>query len=172
MTHLLRSLATGAAAGAAGTTALNAVTYLDMAVRGRPTSSTPEDTVEAAAAAMGVAIPGDDDTRQNRLAGLGPLTGIATGVGVGALGALLLHGRRAPFVIAAPLLGAGAMLASNGGMTAFGVTDPRTWAAADWVADIVPHLAYGAVTAAVLSAVDDRVTVAVEAPARARWSSR
>jgi hypothetical protein len=37
----------GAAAGAAGTTALNTVTYLDMAVRGRPTSSTPEDIVEA-----------------------------------------------------------------------------------------------------------------------------
>ena len=37
----------GAAAGAAGTTALNAVTYLDMTVRGRGTSSTPEQTVEA-----------------------------------------------------------------------------------------------------------------------------
>ena len=35
----------GAAAGAAGTTALNVVTYLDMAVRGRPASSTPERTV-------------------------------------------------------------------------------------------------------------------------------
>ena len=34
----------GAAAGAAGSTALNAVTYLDMVVRGRGTSSTPERT--------------------------------------------------------------------------------------------------------------------------------
>ena len=155
MTHLLRTLAAGAAAGAAGTTALNAVTYADMAVRGRPTSSTPEDTVEAAADAVGVRIPGEDEARRNRLAGLGPLTGIATGVGAGSLGAVLLRGRSVPLAVAAPLLGAGAMLASNGGMVALGVTDPRTWRASDWVADVVPHLAYGAVTAAVLSIVDD-----------------
>jgi hypothetical protein len=31
-----RGLLAGAVAGAAGTTALNAVTYLDMAIRGRP----------------------------------------------------------------------------------------------------------------------------------------
>jgi hypothetical protein len=30
------------------------------------------------------------------------------------------------------------------------VTDPRTWTRLDWSADIVPHLAYGAVTATVL----------------------
>ncbi|MGI8900330.1 MAG: hypothetical protein ACR2HA_05280 [Nocardioides sp.] len=36
-----RSVLAGVAAGAAGTTALNAVTYLDMAIRGRGTSSTP-----------------------------------------------------------------------------------------------------------------------------------
>ncbi|MCP9968874.1 hypothetical protein LUX57_29935 [Actinomadura madurae] len=39
-------LTRGLAAGAAGTTALNLVTYLDMAVRGRPASSTPEQSVE------------------------------------------------------------------------------------------------------------------------------
>ena len=39
----------GAAAGAAGTTALNAVTFLDMAVRGRAESETPKRTVEALA---------------------------------------------------------------------------------------------------------------------------
>lgn len=35
-------------------------------------------------------------------------------------------------------------------MRVLGVTDPRTWPASPWVADIVPHLAYGAATAAVL----------------------
>jgi hypothetical protein len=40
------------------------------------------------------------------------------------------------------------MAGANGPMTALGVTDPRTWAAADRVADVVPHLAYGLVTAA------------------------
>jgi hypothetical protein len=70
--------------GAAGTTALNAVTYLDMAVRSRPMSSTPEDVVEKIADKSGVGIPGNDQARQNRLAGLDPLSGIATGVDVGA----------------------------------------------------------------------------------------
>ncbi len=36
---VFRRLLLGAAAGAAGTTALDAVTYLDMALRGRPASS-------------------------------------------------------------------------------------------------------------------------------------
>ena len=79
----------GAAAGAAGTTALNAVTYLDMAVRGRPASSTPEETVEKLAHAVHTEVPGDDETRSNRLSGLGPLTGIATGVAVGAVAGLI-----------------------------------------------------------------------------------
>jgi hypothetical protein len=47
----------GAATGAAGTTALNAVTYLDMAVRGRPSSSTPEKTMEALSEKTHMAIP-------------------------------------------------------------------------------------------------------------------
>ena len=85
MTDLLRGLARGAAAGAAGTTALNAATYLDMSVRGRATSSAPQDVVETAAYKVGVDIPGEGNTRDNRLAGLGPLSGIVVGVGVGAI---------------------------------------------------------------------------------------
>src|SRR3954452_7088049 len=80
MTSFVATALGGAAAGAAGTTALNAVTYLDMAWRGRPASSTPEDTVEKLAHTAGVEVPGDDETRSNRLAGLGPLTGPATGL--------------------------------------------------------------------------------------------
>src|SRR4051812_32917314 len=73
----------GAAAGAAGTAALNAVTYLDMAIRGRPSSSTPEQTVEALADKAHVPIPGDEETRRNRVEGLGPLAGLGGGVAVG-----------------------------------------------------------------------------------------
>ena len=90
---LLRALATGAAAGAAGTTALNATTYVDMAVRGRPSSSTPEATVEKGADTIGVTVPGDENTRSNRLQGLGPLSGIVTGVGVGAFAGALRAAR-------------------------------------------------------------------------------
>src|SRR3954464_4553184 len=75
----------GAAAGAAGTTALDAVTYLDMAVRGRPTSSTPERTVEMLAEGLHLSIPGEGQTRQNRLQGIGAVTGIVAGTGVGVL---------------------------------------------------------------------------------------
>src|ERR671926_155446 len=79
----------GAAAGAAGTTALNAVTYLDMAGRGRASSSTPEQTVEALAGKAHGQIPRDRETRQNRVQGLGPLTGLVAGVGIGVLVGLL-----------------------------------------------------------------------------------
>ena len=40
-----------------------------------------------------------------------------------------------------------AMATANGLMSALGVTDPREWELSDWVSDVVPHLAYGAVTA-------------------------
>ena len=89
----------GAAAGAAGTTVLNTVTYLDMVLRGRGVSSTPEKTVEVLADKAHVPIPGEGETRDNRVAGLGPLTGIAAGVGVGVLAGL---GRAAPAVPAIP----------------------------------------------------------------------
>ena len=74
----------GAIAGAAGTTALNAATCLDMAARGRSTSSTPEDTVEKLAEKASVRIPGDQEARENRVSGLGALDGIGSGVLVGA----------------------------------------------------------------------------------------
>ena len=80
-----RGLLLGCAAGAAGTAALNVTTYLDMAVRGRPTSTAPEDTVEKLAHIVHTAIPGNDEERSNRLAGLGPLTGLMAGIGVGGL---------------------------------------------------------------------------------------
>jgi hypothetical protein len=143
----------GAAAGAAGTTALNAVSYLDMAVRGRPASSTPERTVETLAEKMHVQIPGDEEKRQNRLQGLGPLTGLVAGVGVGVLAGLA----RAAGVRTHPLAGtalttAVVLVASNGPMTVLGITDPRTWSKADWISDIVPHLAYGAVVKTTMDA--------------------
>lgn len=48
----------------------------------------------------------------------------------------------------------GALLGSNGPVTVLGVTDPRTWPASSWVVDIVPHVAYGVVTAVVLEQLD------------------
>jgi hypothetical protein len=75
--RLVRSALLGSAAGAAGTTTPNAVTYLDTAVRGRPASSTPEDTVErcggpsrasGGAPALSVGLPCRPPTLPARLA--------------------------------------------------------------------------------------------------------
>lgn len=42
-----------------------------MALRGHPSSSTPEKTVEALPEKGHIPIPGEDDAEQNRIAGLG-----------------------------------------------------------------------------------------------------
>jgi len=46
----MKKFARGAVAGAAGTTALNAVGYADMALRGRPASSVPARVAEPGSA--------------------------------------------------------------------------------------------------------------------------
>jgi hypothetical protein len=145
----------GAAAGAAGSTALNAVTYLDMAGRGRGSSSTPEQTVEALAQKAHVPIPGDEETRQNRVQGLGPLTGLVAGVGVGVLtGLARAAGLRSQPLVGTALTTVGVLVAANGPMTVLGITDPRTWSTTDWISDIVPHLAYGVVVKTTMDAFD------------------
>ena len=145
----------GAAAGAAGSTALNAVTYLDMAVRGRPASSVPEDTVEKLAEKTHLAIPGDGLARANRVRGLGPLLGLVAGVGVGVLAGLVrATGFRSQPLVGTLLTTAGVLVAANGPMTALGITDPRTWSRTDWISDLVPHLVYGAVVKTTLDAFD------------------
>ncbi|KHL01576.1 hypothetical protein [Sinomonas humi] len=44
------------------------------------------------------------------------------------------------------------LVAANAPMTLLKVTGPRTWSAADWASDIVPHLGYGITAGAVLRA--------------------
>ncbi len=46
------------------------------------------------------------------------------------------------------------MVAADAPMAVLGVSDPRTWAPADWVSDAVPHLVYGLVTTVVVAALD------------------
>lgn len=152
---MLMTILKGAAAGAAGTTALNATTYLDMTVRARPTSSTPEDTVEKLAEFSHLEIPGEGEDRENRLAGLGPLSGIVTGIGVGALLGLIRGlGWRPPVAVGAVAATLVVLVGANGPMAALGISDPRTWSGPQWAADFIPHLAYGLVTAATLDGLD------------------
>jgi hypothetical protein len=150
---IIRGAAAGAVAGAAGTTALNAVTYADMSIRGRPASGAPAEVVERAADRAGVTVPGQGASRGNRLSGLGALAGIGTGVAVGAAyGITRALGWRVPAVAGALLTAAAAMAGSDGPMFALRVSDPREWGAIDWASDVVPHAAYGAVTAVTLAA--------------------
>jgi hypothetical protein len=143
---MIRRLLIGAAAGAAGTTALYAATYLDMTLRGRPASSTPERTVAAMLASTGIQIPGEGTERLNRLTGLAALSGIATGVAVGVCYGLLDLLRLLPRGAGGALVaGGGAMVFSNATMARYGITDPTAWSVEDWVSDLVPHLAYGVV---------------------------
>ncbi|GGP99722.1 hypothetical protein BKA00_005644 [Actinomadura coerulea] len=143
----------GLAAGAAGTTALNMVTYLDMAVRGRPASSTPEQSVEKLAGVAGVDL-GEGEKAENRKAGLGAMLGFGTGLGAGLLYGLLAGRGRFPRPVGAAVLTGLAMAGSSAPMTVLGLTDPREWSAADWASDVVPHLAYGAVAALVYEALN------------------
>ena len=100
-----------------------------------------------------MSVPGQGEDRSNRVSALGALSGILTGVGVGAAyGGARALGLRPPVWLGAVLATAGALSGSNGPMTVLGVSDPRTWSTTDWVSDVVPHLAYGAVTAATYAA--------------------
>lgn len=147
MTSLLRGLA----AGAAGTTVLNAVTYLDMALTGRPSSQAPARAVEALAERAGVDLP----TSGAREEAYGALGGLGVGAGIGAVAGLVRRaGVRLPLLAEAAVIGLGAMAATDGPMAAMRVTSPSEWSATDWTRDVVPHLAYGATVAAVLRAVE------------------
>jgi uncharacterized membrane protein len=137
---MLKTVGRGVAAGAAGVTALNGVTYLDMALRGRPESSAPAELVGTVLDRVGIKRPDD-----KRLSALGALAGIKVGLlaGVGCAVARKL-GVRLPTTLAVGLTGAAAMAASDVPLAVLGVSDPREWSPVDWAADALPHLAYGA----------------------------
>jgi xanthosine utilization system XapX-like protein len=132
-----------------------------MVVRARPASSLPAEVAGALAERAGVELTAEGDQSEqaaNRRSGLGALFGYGVGLGVGAAYGLLRSRRPAPFRprAAAAGLGLAAMAASDLLATALGVTDPRTWGAAGWVSDLLPHLAYGVATATVYEALADR----------------
>jgi len=147
MSRVLTGITSGMLAGAAGATALNAFSYAQQAIRGTPSSATPDQAAQAVVQAVGADIPGSPDVKENRLEGLGPLSGLAVGLGVGALGgALRALGVKIPIGVAPVALGLGAMALSDGVMSALKITDPRSWTPASVAQDALPHLVYGATT--------------------------
>jgi uncharacterized membrane protein len=143
----------GLAAGAAGTVALDAVGYLDMALRGRPASPVPGQLVDAVAERIGRPVPGRGRTKESRRSGLAALAGLGNGLGVGVLAsAARSYGVRFSPPVGAVLAGAMSSAATEFAIAGLGIGDPLTWSAADWAADAVPHLAYGVAVQAVLEA--------------------
>jgi hypothetical protein len=145
---LRRRIARGAIAGALGTFAIDSATYLDMALRGRPASQVPENTVQHYAEELGVGFGSDGDKAQARRSAVAALAGYATGVTGG-----VVYGVFSPLlrVFPRPLravgLGLGVMAATDTSSTVAGATNPREWGASGWISDVLPHLVYGAVTA-------------------------
>jgi hypothetical protein len=144
----VKTLTRGLLAGAAGATALNTATYLDMAVRARPASTVPEQSVQKLATAAHVDL-GGGHACANRKTALGALIGYATAAAVGTAYAGAAARRLSPRASAA-VLTVLAMVAANGPITLLKITDPRRWTAEDWLADLVPHVAYGVTTAVAL----------------------
>jgi hypothetical protein len=146
----------GLCAGAAGTTALNLLTYFDMLLTGRPASSTPAEIVRRLAEQVHCeefAQPDDkapEDIKAKRST-IGTLLGYANGLGIGMVAAMLYPVTRPAGKYAnAALIGLAAMAASDVPMARLGVSDPKTWSKIDWLRDLVPHLAYGLATVSAL----------------------
>jgi hypothetical protein len=142
----------GAAAGAAGTTALNAVTYADMLLRGRAPSGVPAKAAGIIAGQLGIhslAVDNDTPAAEHRREAAGAMLGYLVGAGMG-----IAHATIAPkgdsLLRDGIALGLAAMAASDGPIVLTGASDPTTWGISGWLSDAIPHLAYGLVTAAVL----------------------
>lgn len=171
-TRLSRGLLGGLAAGAVGTAVLNAVTYADMAWRGRDASTMPEDTVQALADRVHLTIGGSRAQRGNRRTALAALTGTVAGLGVGAVVGTARAARlRLPAGVGGVLTGVAAMAATDLPAAALGVTDLREWTPQDWVSDAVPHLAFGVAAHSTLRMIDPPApsgsTAVVDKPAKA-----
>jgi hypothetical protein len=152
----VRHAGIGAIAGATATSALNIATYADIALRGRGESDVPSTMVKNMAEAAGLgALASDDQTTANRRGGIGALFGYADGLGVGvAYGLLRPALRGVPVLLMAVAAGGAAMALSDALIAASGASDPKTWSAADWAADAIPHLVYGLALALSFDALD------------------
>ena len=154
---MFKTVLRGIAAGAVGTTALDAATYADMAMRGRPSSSIPAQSVEKLSGQSGLEIPGEGKTRENRVGGIGALLGIGTGLSAGVAASFLGPVvRRVPLPVAGVLVGGMAMAGSDVPLVRMGLTDPSSWSTSDWLSDALPHLVYGVAAAWTLRALAPR----------------
>ncbi|MEO7021678.1 MAG: hypothetical protein ABI234_16110 [Ktedonobacteraceae bacterium] len=149
---MIRTLWRGLLAGAVGTVAINMATYVDMALRGRPSSNAPAQMASKLASMAHLPLSqhdsgAEDETAQHRASGLGALLGYVNGLGMGVIyGVLRSQSDEICLPLAGTLVGLAAMAASDVPLALLKVSNPKTWKAADWLADLIPHLIYGCVT--------------------------
>lgn len=164
MAEAARGLLVGLIAGSAGKAALDLATYADMLLRARPASDVPARVAERLAGEVAdrsdevdgfgeaAASDADEGGPGPRASAAGALGGYTIGLGLGA-GYALLRSQAGALPPAATILGGAtlsalAMAGSDLPAVATGATsDPRRWPWSSWLADLVPHLAYGLVTA-------------------------
>ncbi len=135
------------AAGASGIVAMEIASYLDMLVRGRPGSDQPQQLGERLSERVHFA-PGASEEAMARRNALGSVVGYVDGLALPLLVALVRPHRHSVLADAV-VLTAGAMVGSSALPVALDVTDLRRWSRDDWLTDLVPHLAYGAVASTV-----------------------
>lgn len=151
----MKQVVMGAIAGAAGTMAINMTSYGDQALRGRNSSTMPADVVRKLAQSAGIeslSKPDNqiDESTKNRRQALGALSGYGIGLSIGLLyGAVRPSLRGVHPMIAAAVLGALAMAASEVPAAKLDVADLSRWNLTTWLSDIIPHAVYGIVTALV-----------------------
>ena len=156
--NLLNAALRGIIAGATGTVALNTSTYIDMAMRGRSSSSAPSKLIDKVSQKIHLPLSSQSSgslaqTAQNRESGLGALLGYINGLGTGVIyGILRSQTDKIPVPLAAPIVGLTAMAASDVPLVALRVSNPQTWGISGWLADTIPHLIYGIVTVATYEA--------------------
>jgi len=76
---------------------------------------------------VGVTFPGNPDVRQTRVQALGPMSGLLTGIKVGAIaGAVPAAGVRLLVMLAAPIIGAVAMATADLPLQRHRVSGPTT----------------------------------------------
>jgi len=164
------TLIAGAAAGAAGKAALDLASNVDMLVRRRPASNVPAKVADRLISGTQASLRGPvaDDPRPPdgpdegerdegeqpgpRERAAGAMSGYAIGLGLGVAYALVrarAGAADAPRAAVGGLaLAALAMASSDVPAVATGATtNPRGWTRSAWLADLLPHAAYGLVTA-------------------------
>lgn len=133
-------LSSGLIAGAAGTAALNIVTYADMAFRGRPASRLPSEVAQRLLAKVGATSAATSDERAD---GAGALLGYASGLTYGLVYASFRRARpewrpgAADVGVLAGISATGETVA-----TILGLTNPRRWGLEGWMMTAVPRLTY------------------------------